>query len=76
MRIKDISIENRPRERFLRQGGAALSDAENLARLAVNSVQKCSGCGGLGYGAAGAIPGRWTRGRGNWNLRKSHILIA
>ena len=31
MRIKDISIDNRPRERFLRQGGGALSDAELLA---------------------------------------------
>jgi len=31
MKIKDISIENRPRERFLMQGGSALSDAELLA---------------------------------------------
>jgi len=31
MRIKDISKENRPRERFLKSGAASLSDAELLA---------------------------------------------
>ena len=31
MRIKDISKENRPRERFLKYGASALSDAELLA---------------------------------------------
>jgi len=31
MRIKDISIENRPRERLKTQGLAVLSDAEVLA---------------------------------------------
>ncbi len=31
MRIKDISKENRPRERFLKTGAASLSDAELLA---------------------------------------------
>ena len=31
MRIKDISIENRPRERLEKQGATALSDAELLA---------------------------------------------
>jgi len=31
MRIKDISIENRPRERFLRNGANVLSDAELFA---------------------------------------------
>ena len=33
MRIKDISKENRPRERFLKQGPEALSDAELFAIL-------------------------------------------
>lgn len=31
MRIKDISLENRPRERLEKQGAAVLSDAELLA---------------------------------------------
>lgn len=31
MRIKDISLENRPRERLEKQGASALSDAELLA---------------------------------------------
>ena len=31
MRIKDISKENRPRERFLKNGATSLSDAELLA---------------------------------------------
>jgi DNA repair protein RadC len=31
MRIKDISLENRPRERLEKQGAASLSDAELLA---------------------------------------------
>ena len=31
MRIKDISKENRPRERFLKSGASRLSDAELLA---------------------------------------------
>ena len=31
MRIKDISKENRPRERFLKKGATVLSDAELLA---------------------------------------------
>ena len=31
MRIKDISVENRPRERLEKQGASALSDAELLA---------------------------------------------
>ena len=31
MRIKDISTENRPRERLEKQGASALSDAELLA---------------------------------------------
>jgi DNA repair protein RadC len=31
MRIKDISKENRPRERFLKSGAASVSDAELLA---------------------------------------------
>ena len=33
MRIKDISKENRPRERFLKQGPEALSEAELFATL-------------------------------------------
>ena len=33
MRIKDISKENRPRERFLKQGPEALSEAELFAIL-------------------------------------------
>lgn len=31
MRLKDISKENRPRERFLKAGASSLSDAELLA---------------------------------------------
>ena len=31
MRIKDISKENRPRERFLKAGASSLSDADLLA---------------------------------------------
>ena len=31
MRIKDISVENRPRERLEKQGPSVLSDAELLA---------------------------------------------
>ncbi|MDP2672894.1 MAG: JAB domain-containing protein, partial [Nanoarchaeota archaeon] len=33
MRIKDISKENRPRERFLKYGAEVLSDAELFAIL-------------------------------------------
>jgi len=31
MRIKDISLENRPRERMEKQGASVLSDSELLA---------------------------------------------
>lgn len=31
MKMKDIALENRPRERFERQGASVLSDAELLA---------------------------------------------
>jgi DNA repair protein RadC len=40
MRIRDITAENRPRERLLRQGVSVLSDAELLAILLQN------GCAG------------------------------
>ncbi len=40
MRIKDISKENRPRERFLKSGAAALSDAELLAIILQNGSKK------------------------------------
>lgn len=36
MKIKDITIENRPRERLLRQGASVLSDAELLAVILQN----------------------------------------
>jgi len=36
MRIHDISIDNRPRERLLRQGVSVLSDAELLAIILQN----------------------------------------
>ena len=36
MRILDISIDNRPRERLLRQGVSVLSDAELLAIILQN----------------------------------------
>jgi len=36
MRICDISFENRPRERLLRQGVSVLSDAELLAIILQN----------------------------------------
>ena len=40
MRIKDISKENRPRERFLKNGATALSDAELLAVILQNGSRK------------------------------------
>ena len=40
MRIKDISKENRPRERFLKNGATALSDAELLAVILQNGSKK------------------------------------
>ncbi len=36
MRIKDISKENRPRERFLKHGPTVLSEAELLAIILQN----------------------------------------
>lgn len=33
MKIKDISLENRPRERLIKQGPNVLSDAELLALI-------------------------------------------
>ena len=40
MRIKDISKENRPRERFLKSGAASLSDAELLAVIKLQKGTK------------------------------------
>ena len=40
MKIKDISKENRPRERFLKNGATALSDAELLAVILQNGSRK------------------------------------
>jgi len=40
MRIKDIPKENRPRERFLKNGATALSDAELLAVILQNGSKK------------------------------------
>ncbi|MBU1200943.1 MAG: DNA repair protein RadC [Nanoarchaeota archaeon] len=40
MRIKDISKENRPRERFLKNGAMALSDAELLAIILQKGSKK------------------------------------
>ena len=40
MRIKDISIENRPRERFQKYGASALSDADLLAIILQTGTKK------------------------------------
>ncbi|MCK5643736.1 MAG: DNA repair protein RadC [Gammaproteobacteria bacterium] len=39
MRIKDISLENRPRERFLKNGAISLSDAELLAIILLKGTR-------------------------------------
>jgi DNA repair protein RadC len=40
MRIKDIPLENRPRERLLKSGVAVLSDAELLAVILQKGTRK------------------------------------
>ena len=85
LRIKDLPADIRPRERFLRQGPAALSSAELLAlvlstggraRNALEVATELMGKHGTLDRLASATPGELTQTRGVGEVKAMHLLAA